>query len=270
MKLGMSSACFFGKLDTEDAVDIMGKMGIDTCELFLSGASEYDTQFIDLLIKRMDGWKMKATSVHALSTQFEPQLFSISHRQREDAEKVFITVLKAAQKLGAGLYVMHGPTRVKRIHQHTPTDYERYSKLTARLFTMAQEHNVRLCWENVHWCTFALPQFAAEIQKYEGCESLGFVLDTKQALQAGHEAGEYIRAMGKNLSNVHICDCYEENGRIVLGLPGYGRYDYHALKAKLDVAGYNGPVILEVYKDSYKDYDMLKSSYKMMQEIFEG
>lgn len=270
MKVGMSSACFFGRLNTEDTVDVMGSLGIDLCEIFLSGASEYDIGFIDMLKKRLDGWKMKVTSVHALSTQFEPQLFSISQRQREDAEKVYISVLKAAQKLGAGLYVMHGSTKVKKVQQNAQTDYERYAKHTEHLYKIAQEHDVKLCWENVHWCTFTLPEFAAELKKYDGCKDIGFVLDIKQAIQAGPDARAYIAAMGKNLSNVHICDCYEEDGKVILGLPGYGRYDYKALKTELDGEGYDGPVILEVYKDSYKDYDMLKSSFKAMQEIFEG
>lgn len=270
MRMGMSSACFFGLLNTEDAVDIMGDLGVKLCETFLSGASEYDMHFVDMLKKRLDRHGMSVASVHALSTQFEPQLFSISQRQRDDAEKVYIQVLQAAQQLGAGLYVMHGPTRVKKIHQNMPLDYERYAKHSARLLQMAEEYGIKLCWENVYWCTFTQPEFASELKKYEGCKDIGFVLDTKQAFQAGPDAMDYIQAMGKNLSNVHICDCYEEGGRVFLGLPGYGRYDFKQLKCELDKAGYDGPVMLEVYKDSYKDYDMLRNSFLAMQELFEG
>jgi sugar phosphate isomerase/epimerase len=270
MKVGMSTSCFYGHFETEDAVDKLGEMGVSLCEVFLSSASEYKLPFIRDLKSRADSHGITIHSIHALGTQFEPQLFSLSPRQRADAESVFTDVIKAAGALGAAIYVMHGPTRMKRFQQHVPPDYDRLAAHAARLYNIAKDHGVRLCWENVYWCIYSQPEFAAELAKREGCGDIGYVLDIKQAVQAEHAAQEYITSTGRNLTNVHICDCYENaDGHYVLGLPGEGGYDFGRLKDELDAAGYDGAVMVEVYRNNYRDFDHLKACFENMKALFE-
>lgn len=109
MVTGISTACFFGGPFNEEALQIIGNMGVSDVEMFFSASMEYEKNFLDELLKICMGEGMRIRSVHALSTQFEPQLFSIHPRQVAEAMDVYKRVLEAAQVLGAGIYVFHGP-----------------------------------------------------------------------------------------------------------------------------------------------------------------
>ena len=55
MKLGVSTACFYGKEHVEDTFDILKDMGVNTTEVFLNTFSEYEKSFAEELVKKGTG-----------------------------------------------------------------------------------------------------------------------------------------------------------------------------------------------------------------------
>ena len=95
MEIGLSTASYFQKLQIEDAILDIGAHGVPLCEVFLNTFSEYEPAFVELLAERLACANVKVFSVHPMSMQFEPQLFSIHPRQREDALNLYERVLSA-------------------------------------------------------------------------------------------------------------------------------------------------------------------------------
>ena len=268
MKVGISTACFFGRLNTEKALMELGKMGVPYSEVFLSSFSEYTPKFANELIKIARDYAVEIVSVHALNTQFEPQLFSVNERQRSDAMDVCERVFDAAQLLGASLYVMHGPMAIKRNARHCRWDFARFAEVTDVLAGMAKSRGFALTWENVHWCQYYAPEFAQGLMSHCQSDNVFFTLDVKQAAQSGYPVADYIDDMGDRLVNVHLCDYVDDGGDIALRLPFEdGECDLIALRDALPV---NGSVILEVYEHNYSDYAHLKRCYEKTRAFFQG
>ena len=83
MKIGLSSAAYYGQLETDEAAAHIAELPLDTCEVFLETPSEYTTDFTFRMRYNMNNFPV--TSVHPLGTQFEPQLFGRAARQSDDA-----------------------------------------------------------------------------------------------------------------------------------------------------------------------------------------
>ena len=69
--------------------------------------------------------------------------------------------------------------------------------------------------------------------------------------------------MGDRISNVHLCD-YFEDGKLTL--PGRGTVDFVTLFRVLKDYGYDDTAMLEVYSKDYSDYSELRSSYEYLLE----
>ena len=85
MKLGLTSAAFYGRMETEDAAGFLTQLDIDCCEVFLETFSEYSADFAATVRRNLGN--LPCVSVHPKGTQFEPDLFGQSARNRKDAEK---------------------------------------------------------------------------------------------------------------------------------------------------------------------------------------
>ena len=268
MKTGMSTACFFPSVYTEQAVDMIAKRGINTIEIFFSCMAEYDAGFIFDLKKRVEDNGISVYSVHALSTQFEPQLFSMQKRARQEARGIFMRVLEAAAALGAGAYVFHGPTNVKR-NKISGLNYRYIAETAGELADLARGYGVRLAWENVHWCWYAEPAFAERLLAQPGTGNIYFTLDLKQAAQSGYSPSEYLKPIRSRLADVHVCDWVNGAERGVMPvLPFRGEADLGALKSDLKTCGYDGALIYEVYRDGYGGSEELFGNYRMFETFF--
>lgn len=270
MVAGMSTACFFPKVYNEDAIDVIGKMGVRRIEIFFCCIAEYRQDFIRDLKRRADFWGIEVGSVHAYSLQFEPQLFSSHGRARGEALDVYLSVLEAAAYLGAKTYVFHGPPNLKHARDPVP-DYGYVAEKTQPLADLARRHGVSLSWENVHWCWFSTPAFAQRLLPLLDADSLSFTFDLKQAVQSGFSPEAYLQAMRGRLNNVHICDVrIDERGGHAPVLPFHGSVDFESLKLQLHNIGYDGPVILEVYSSNYADHQALLDNYLRVRRFFDG
>ena len=256
--MGISTASLFSRLENEDAVAFIGQSGISHCEVFLETYREYEEDFAHIIRERVDAHQMQVVSVHAMSQQFEPQLFSLSQRQKDDAFCLYRQVLRAGQIMGASHYVLHGPALVMGNKVNA-----RFAKHWAceaiRLAQCAQDYGIRLCWENVSWCAFNVPDFADWILEADMHDHLRFTFDVKQAIRSGYDPFLYLEKMGNRLDNVHLCDYrLDEKGEFVgLAMPGKGDFDFERLGQCLKAMHYQGDCMLEVYSSLYDDIDEL-------------
>ena len=265
MNIGLSTASYFQKMQIEDAIPDIGAHGVRVCEVFLNTFSEYEPAFVELLAERLDAAHVRAFSVHPMSMQFEPQLFSIHPRQREDALHLFERVLAAGKRLGAVCYVMHGPARlfggVKNI------ELARVAPILIDLAACAAKFGIQLTLENVSWCVFNEPEFGARLQALTHGE-IKHTLDVKQAIRSGYDPMDYIRAVGEHIVNLHLCDATQlPAGGVRYVMPGFGEYDFVSMLNLLGEKGYTGPAFIEVYSDMYAEIPVLYESLARVNEI---
>ena len=265
MEIGLSTASYFQKMQIEDAIPDIGAHGVRVCEVFLNTFCEYEPPFVELLAERLNEANIRVFSVHPMSMQFEPQLFSIHPRQRADALTIFERVLAAGKRLGATCYVMHGPARlfggVKNI------ELARIAPIFVDLADRAAKYGIQLTLENVSWCVFNEPEFGARLQAMTG-GTIKHTLDVKQAVRSGFDPMDYIRAVGEQIVNVHLCDATRlPSGGVRYDMPGFGEYDFIGMLNLLGEKGYSGPAFIEVYSDMYAEIPVLYESLSRVQSI---
>ena len=257
MKVGISTAPLYGKLYTEQALELFAQNGVACAEVFLASFSEYKEAF-GRELQRVKG-DVEVYSLHTLNSQFEGQLFSRSPRQYADALEIFTSALRVGNMLGAAIYVMHGPAQMK--YTKYVTDYAFFGQRSAELAAISQQYGMMLTWENVHWAHYNHPMFMQNIRRHTGGVYLGNTLDIKQAAQSGTTVDAYIKDMDGNIQNIHVVDM-DEDGNLVL--PGRGCYDFKALFQK--IGEYNGAVMIEVYDGCYRETAELIESYQWLKK----
>lgn len=251
MRIGLSAAAFYGRMETEDQAAYLTQFAPDVCEIFLETHSEYSAAFGQTVKARLNG--IPCVSVHAKGTQFEPDLFGQSPRQREDARRILCGVLDAGQALGAQWYVWHGPPALTG-----PIVPGRIRQLGERFPLLAQEARARsmeILWENVSWCALRKSEDVQALT--EILPEIRFTLDIKQALRSGTDPFDMLRAMGRRIRHVHVMD-WDDAG--TLCLPGQGTVDFRRLMQELRAQDYDGSVIIEPYAAHAMDADALRRS----------
>ena len=261
MQAGVSTASLFMRKNNEDALPLLEALGVKTAEVFLTSFSEYGYPFAEILKERKGG--LHVNSVHALNTEFEPQLFNKHPRVKEDAYGWAEKVLTSAQALGAKHYTFHGLSRVKRasrsgIHDDFPSMIEGFAELTA----FCKARGVKLCLENVEWSTYNRVGVFEKIAS--SVPDLGGVLDIKQARISEYPYQEYLKEMGERLAYVHISDV---DGQGKMCLPGRGAFDFDELIRRLKDVGFDGDLLIEVYNRDYEEVSQLKTSCDFIDEL---
>ncbi len=251
MKTGISTASLFMRHHTEDALEYLSKNGISVAEVFLESYREYNGKFGELLATKKGNTQIH--SVHTLTTQFEPQLYSLNERAKEDSFELLKGTMECAKKIGAKYYTFHGQARFKV--NHNTTDYDRVGAITQEIIDTISPYGVTLAYENVHWCGYNHVGFFKEIKSRT--KGLKATLDIKQARQAGISYEDLIKEMGEDIVTVHLSDV---NAQGKMCLPGRGITDFERLFNNLQGVGFDGAMILEVYTDDYKEKEELFSS----------
>ena len=261
MKVGVSTASLFLRCENEDAVALLDGLGVKTAEVFLTSFGEYKPSFARLLAERKGD--LDIHSVHILNTQVEPQLFNRHPRVRKDSYAILGEVMESAQILGAKYYTFHGGARFKKASREPQNDdFARLGECIAEIQAFCQGYGVSLCLENVEWSTYNRPEVFSKLRAY--APELKGVLDVKQARIAGQGYLPYLQEMGENIATVHVSDI-TESGKMCL--PGQGIFDFETLVRRLKDVGFEGPLLIEAYKDDYKTVQELQNSCDFLQEI---
>ena len=258
MKIGVSTASLFLRKHTEDALEFLSQNQIETTEVFLETYSEYNREF-GRVLKSKKG-NIDVNSIHVLTTQYEPQLYSVNERAKEDSFVFLDGAMQAGEEIGAKYYTFHGGARFKK----TPMvlDFDRIGEITCRINDVCNKHGVQLTYENVHWCYYNYPGFFKELKKR--CPFLKGVLDIKQASQSGYDYREYLNDMAGDIVTVHLSDV-TENGKLCL--PTCGTFDFNELFSRLKDTGFDGAFLIECYKNDFNELEELKVSVEKLKEI---
>ncbi len=257
MQVGISTASLFGRFNTEDGLKFLSDNKVPCAEIFLESFCEYNEDFGKLL-KSIKG-DIKVHSVHTLTTQFEPTLYSVNERAQKDSFELLEKTMSVAKLVGADYYTFHGGARFKK----TPfsIDYDRVGMLTQKIIDTCQKFGVKLAYENVHWGYYNYVGFFSELRKRTTC--LKATLDIKQARQSGLSYADFIQDMGQDIVTVHLSDVDEQGN---MCLPGVGITDFDDLFLRLAGVGFNGALLLEVYKNDYKNFPELFRSLEYIKE----
>lgn len=261
MQTGVSTASLFLRENNEDALPLLDSLGVRIAEVFLTSFSEYEKKFGALLVKRKG--QVCVHSVHVLNTQFEPQLFGANPRVVGDAYGWLRKAMETGRALGAGYYTFHGVARIKRASRSGERDdFAAWGAGLEKTDRFCRGYGIKLCLENVEWAMYNRPGFFRSVKEY--CPGLSCVLDVKQARISGYPYTMYLKEMEGRLAHVHVSDV-DERGRICL--PGKGIFDFPELLKRLNGAGFDGPLLVEVYKDDYSRPEELKEACDYLDEL---
>lgn len=243
MQTGISTASLFGRFHTEDGLEFLQKNNVQTTEVFLESYSEYTKEFGKLL-KSVKG-DMPVHSIHTLTTQFEPTLYSLNDRAMADSYKLLENTLQCAKEIDAKYYTFHGVARVKR----TPMtiNFDRVGFYTQKIIDLCAKYGVILAYENVHWAYYNYVGFFKQLK--ERTQGLKGTLDIKQARQSNLDYKDLIKEMAQDIVTVHLSDINEQ-GKMCL--PGKGVTDFKELFSRLKDVGFDGALLLEVYQNDFK------------------
>lgn len=255
MKIGVSTASFYPREECENAIEIIKSFGADCAEVFLGTFYEYRPEFAKANAAHFGG--IEISSVHALSHNFEHQLFSPSRRVRGDGFYWLDQLMRSAALLGAKKYSFHG-----YISRCTGDEIDSMAGYLNEICEFTARYGVDVCLENVSWCTYNRPGIFSRLKSR--CPRLAAVLDVKQARRSGYPVNKYIEDMSGSISHVHLSDV-NKDGKMCL--PGRGVIDFEELFKRLQGAGFDGAAVIEVYGNDYTDYSEIKQSLDFLREI---
>lgn len=257
MHLGISTACFYPQL-TEDALVKCARAGACRAEVFVNARQEFTEAFFKRLGDIAHEWGIRIVSIHPYTSGFETtNLFSGYARRFEDGLEEYRRYFALAAQVGAEYFILHGPLREAPI-----CDGEVFSRFSL-LQRAARAYGVTLLQENVERCKSGSPGFIRRMREAVGSDG-AFVLDTKQARRAGFTARQMMDAMGSGIRHVHISDY--DGDRDCLA-PGQGVFDNFTFAQSLRALRFSGTIMIELYRDSYKNDAKIVESYKYLQNI---
>ena len=262
MRVGISTASLFKRYSTLNALKLFNEENIDVAEVFLESFCEYNKPFGEELAS-VKG-KTNINSIHTLTTQFEPQLFSENEVAKKDSFELLKGVLDAGKAIGAKNYTFHGAALLKR----TPLiiNFDSYTKNLQKVIDICLDYGITLAHENVDWCYMNYVGFYSELKKRT--QGLRATLDIKQARLSKIDLDELIDEMAGDIVTVHLSDI-KNDGKMCLPLTEGGTTDFEKLFSKLKSRGFDGAIIIEAYCGDFIKTEELFDSYKKVQKLAE-
>lgn len=261
MRIGVSTACLY-PMETEKAAALLIESGFSVLEVFFNSFSELESEYLKRLSEYVSSKGCEIVSVHPFLSGIEPFLFFSNYERRfRDSVDFYEKFFGAAEILGAKKLVLHGGV--------FPDKYglsdEEYCRRFEILAERGRSFGVDVLHENVNKFRASSPDFIKAMRRLIP-ESAKFTLDIKQAVRAGQDPFLLLNAMGASLEHIHINDHNGENDCL---LPGFGSFDYRELFSRCRELGYDGDVIIEVYRKSFGDISELRESALRLSKLRE-
>lgn len=241
MKAGVSTACMY-PTEVEKAFRQLAESGVKRMEIFVNSHCElFDPYRAEMLAVQRE-YGVDVTSAHPFTCGIEPMmLFTAYERRVTDMLDYYKNFFEYMNLFGADFFILHGNKNLN------PFPDEQYFERYLRLQETAESFGVRVLQENVSRCTGGSLDFLVKMKAALG-DKAAFVLDVKQAHRAGTDPIEFVRRLGGNIEHVHFSD----SGAAGDCLPfGAGEYDNFALLAELQKSGFDGSLIIELYRGSH-------------------
>lgn len=257
MKLGISTSCLY-PMATEDAALWLARQGTPYLEVFLNAFGEMELQFVRDLKGKLDERGTQVLSVHPFISGMEPMLlFSDYSRRYEEGLELYRRFFEAAAMLGAGILVFHGD----RLDGALP-EQEVFSRF-GELALLGRRFGVTLTHENVVLRRGRDPEFLMRMKQALG-DLAAFTLDLKQARRAGYRAEDFLSPLGSAIRHIHLSDGDGERDCLPVG---QGTEDIARLLAQLLEAGYQGGVMLELYRENFDAPEQLIESLQLTKRL---
>lgn len=257
MKIGVSTASLY-PLHVEDAFKTLCEMGIKTIEVFANSTCEGEEPCVSEIIAMQKEYAVEVPSFHPFSSPMESVfLFSDYDRRIDEMMTLYKSFFGSMKRLGAKLFVLHGA-----ISSSKCTD-EHYIKQFELLSDAGREYGVTVVQENVSYCLSGKLEFL-KMMKRELGDKAKFVLDLKQARRSGDDPLDYIKELGENIAHCHISDADSERDCLAVGA---GNFDFEELIKALKAQGFDGNLIVELYRRNYGEFSELKTSAERLSEI---
>ena len=252
MNIGISTASFY-PLETELALEEIGKAGIKTAEIFFNAECELKESFVDILTDIKEHYEMNIVAIHPTMSLAEPfMIFSNYQRRFDESLRKFNRYGEVAAALGATYIILHGGKPNGKL-----TD-EEYCERYMQLKSVTRKNGVTVLQENVAKYRAGDVEFMRIMRDILGKEA-EFCLDIKQAVRSGNLPYELTEEFIDNIHHFHISDHSIASDCM---LPGNGRFDFKAFFRLIKMHNYKGSAMIEVYRDAYKDYDEIFNSHK--------
>lgn len=245
----------------EKAFHILAENGVKTAEIFVNSHCELSDPYLREMLAVQKEYGMEVVSVHPFTCGIEPMmLFTAYERRVDDMLDYYKKFFEYMNLFGASFFVLHGNK-----NQNACADevyFERYLKMQET----AESFGVCVVQENVSRCTSGSLDFLLKMKNALG-EKASFVLDVKQAHRAGHDPIEMVKALGGNIRHVHFSDSGKNGDCLKFG---FGEYDNDAFFSELKACGFDGNVILELYRNGYGDETELAENYFILQDYLKN
>ena len=252
MNIGISTASFY-PLETELALEEIGKSGIKTAEVFFNAECELKNSFTDILLEIKENYGLYIPSVHPTMSLAESfMIFSAYERRFYESLDQYSRYSEIAAKLGAKYIIMHGgkPNGILEDEEYC----ERYMLLK----NAALKNGVTVLQENVALHRAGNIEFLRSMRDILGNDA-EFCMDLKQAVRSGYAPIELISEFKDNIRHYHISDHSVESDCL---LPLRGGFDFKSLFEFLKNDGYTGSFIIEVYRNAYRDFQEIFDSHR--------
>lgn len=260
MKAGVSTACLYPDLLEKTLEDLLLN-GVDHVEIFVNTACELEKNYVQGLANMLKQYGASCRSLHPFTCAMEPMMFfSVYERRVDDILEFYRQFFEAMNLLGADIFVFHGNKLVLTVPE------ELYFERFIRLVNLGREYGITVTQENVSRCQSCSLSFQSNMKKAMGNDAK-FVLDIKQAIRAGENPFQIINVLGDSIIHIHMSD----NGKKGDCLPlGKGSFDIRKFLAELSAKGFDGSVMIELYRSNFSDIKELSENFHLLQSIIES
>lgn len=257
MLWGASTANFYPEL-TEDSLDRLLALGFRHIEVFFNTESETALDYLRELKGKIEAAGASITSIHPYLSGTEPYLlFSQYERRYRDGLRQYERLFEAAAYLGAPYVVMHGDRREGVL----PAE-ESIGRFEG-VYDLGSTYGVTLLQENVVRFRSSDVAYIRQMRRQLG-DKAHFVFDFKQCRRSGYTPAEVIDAMGDRVAHVHLSDGTAEKDCLP---PGKGTADLRKVLSSLKQQGFDGAVILELYRTNFRKPEELWESMQHLQAL---
>ena len=258
MQCGVSTACLF-PCETSQALERLIANGIPSVEIFFNTFREMNPEYIDRLRALLQAGGVRVLALHPCTSFMETFFFASDYPARcEEGMQLYRRWFEICRELSIPRVVFHGD------HKGTPYPFEEYCRNYQALRRMAREYEVDFCQENVVRCKCGFPEYIRRMREILN-DDVSFVLDVKQMRRAGVAAEEMLDAMGDRVAYLHLSDWTQECDCTP---PGTGYFDFDALFSGLRRVGFDGDMVVELYRSGFESEGQLVTARQWIERRF--
>ena len=256
MTVGVSTSNLY-PMRTEQALIQLLESGFKTVEIFLNTESESKPFYAKKMHSYANSHRARISALHSYNSISESYMYFTDYRRRlEDGIKQLDNVFKTASAIGAPYVIIHGDRPAG------PLSDEDSIRRFGFLYDLGQKRGVTLLLENVLKYRSAGLEYI-RLMRYMLADKAQFVFDLKQCIRCKLDPLDVLSAMSGGVRHVHISDNTEQFDCL---LPGRGNTDYSGLINHLHENGYNGDLIIELYRNNFDSLSDLIEARNFLNE----